>query len=108
MSCASPVTIGSTYRWTPLDSTGTRVGFRKDDVIWDLTGATVSILFEDPGGNVSTFTATVDDATNGKAYYDNLTTLFDEAGVWTRTWKVVQGSITILYDPIEFTVVASP
>ena len=109
MSC-DPLTVGSTYRFKPDGDS-----ILKDGAIWDLTGATVSIIFErtDVGdelldGTSFTRTATVSNAAAGEAYYDCLTTDLDVAGIWSRAWKVVQGSITITHEPVAFEVIDSP
>lgn len=82
------ITKGSTHRF---ELTAT-----KDGVTWDLTGAVVTLALTDPAGNEDTYTATLSATpTNGVAYYDVATTVLDQAGTWSRVWKVVQSGVTM-------------
>jgi len=101
-----PVVVGSTYLWSPT--------FLKDGAIYDLTGATATVNFLDPNGNVYTFTMVIPTPTNGKALYQNLTSLFTIVGEsgsqfaqWYRSYKVVVGSVVLESAPIPFPVYKS-
>jgi hypothetical protein len=95
--------VGETRRWEINES-----GVTKDDEIWDLTGATVTLGLRDPSGNVSENSATVDDGPAGLAHYTTLTTDLDEAGWWKRSWKVSKGGVVLESPPISFRVYAAP
>src|SRR5262245_22708921 len=102
-----PLVVGGTYRLSPggENPAGTLTALRKDGATWDLTGATVTLQLKDPSGNVTgPFTATVSSPSGGIAFYDLLTTDLDEAGVWYVKWKVVQGSLSLPSEWIEFRV----
>lgn len=84
----SAITKGSTHRF--------QLSALKDGVTWDLTGATVTLSLTDPENNEATYTATLSATpTNGIAYYDVATTVLDQAGTWSRVWKVIQSGVTM-------------
>lgn len=67
---------------------------------WDLSGASVWILFTDPQGVTTPQVATV---ANGGAKYPFW--LADQVGTWSRAWKIQQSATTQISQPIEFRVV---
>ena len=95
-----PLTIGSTYRF--------RLVAKKDGVTWDLTAATISLLFRKPDGTSLTGSATVTDGPGGVAEYVCSTTDLDIIGGWRLSWKVVAGVIVQSSLPIPFSVQAAP
>ena len=97
---SSVLTLASTYRMKLVAT--------KDGEVWDLTAATVTLLLRDPSGNATTKAASLLVAADGTAYYDTLTTDLDEVGVWSRAWRVVQGSVDVTSVPTLFTVVRAP
>lgn len=94
------VTVGSQYRFL-----GT---LTKDGAVWDLTGATVQLLFKKPDATTVTKTATILSAAAGQVYYDSAAADLDQAGNWTRSWKVTISSVVDYTLPVQFTVVAAP
>lgn len=106
-----PLVVGGTYRLSPggENPEGTLTALLKDGVTWDLTSATVSLLLKKPDGTTLTRSASIAaPATAGIAYYDTLTTDLDVAGIWHRSWKIVQAPITLYTSSIEFEVTAAP
>jgi hypothetical protein len=93
---------GSTYRF--------KLTATKDGAVWDLTGATVTLLLRKPDATQETKSASLLVAASGTAYYDSLTTDLAAAdrGRWWRAWRVVQGSIDVTGDEIDFVVAVSP
>ncbi len=78
---------------------------RLNNVVWDITGATVLIYIRDPDGNWdSPFTATIDDGPAGHAEYTVPTTTFDDNGTWVIQWKFSKAGIVKWSDQIEFEV----
>lgn len=104
---ATPLTLGSTYQHLSKDLV-TGLGIKKNGVVWDLTGATVSVIFERPDETEFTRVATITDAANGLASYTNPAGELDVIGTWTKCWQVVQGSISIRSLPETFLVKDSP
>lgn len=78
------IRVGSTHRFAVAGQT-------KDGVPWDLTGATVRLLFKKPDGTVVGFAGTVD--APGGYHCDCDASLFDVEGQWQREWKVSDGTI---------------
>jgi hypothetical protein len=99
MAYGQIITVGSTHRFRPLS------GFKKDGVVWDITGATVTIIFTKPDGTQVTKSATLVTPGSGIAEYVTLTADFDVAGTWYYKWRVVQGSVDLATEPIPFAVV---
>src|SRR5262245_36180002 len=97
---AEALTKNSTYEWF-LTAT-------KDGVVWDLTGATVTLLLLDPDGTTATKSASLVVPASGTAKYVGTTTDLPKAGNWSRAWRVVQGVIDVTGLPIPFTVIKSP
>lgn len=95
MSCSScsgqivdePVVIGGTYYWL--------LTAYKDDVIWDLTGATITHYFQKPDRTIKSYSAIILVATDGTAYQINPSSTFDSVGVWKHSWKILQSGIEI-------------
>lgn len=81
------ITKGSTHRFQ-LTAT-------KDGVVWDLTGATVTLYLIDTAGVQTNYTATISDPTAGVAYYDVSTSVLNQSGQWARAWRVVQSGVTL-------------
>lgn len=79
---------------------------------WDLTGATVTILFRSPAGVQTEKTATILDAAAGLArYLTGTTDLVCEARRrerWTFCWRVRQSPIDERTLPVPFLLVSSP
>lgn len=94
------LTVGSQYRF--LDT------LTKDKRLWDLTGATVTIYFKRPDGTTFSQSASLFSATVGQVNYDCSTSDLNQAGNWTRSWKVVLGGVTDYTEPVQFSVLASP
>ncbi len=81
---------------------------QKDEVVWDITGATVTLVFRKPNGVTVTKSATITNGVAGLAEYTTLTTDLDVISTWSRAWNVVLGSIDIRSEPISFNVIDSP
>ena len=96
----SALVTGSQYRFM---ATLTRNGS-----VWDLTGATVTLSFKRPDATTTSKSASLLSAAAGQVNYDSETTLFDQAGTWTRSWTITLASITYKTVPIQFTVVSAP
>lgn len=96
----SSLTVGSQYRF--------RATLTKDGMVWDLTGATITLNFKKPDGSTSTRSASLLVASSGQVYYDSTVADLDQAGEWRRSWKVNLGGIISLTVPVRFTVVESP
>lgn len=78
---------------------------------WDLTGATVNLIFRSPAGVEASKTATLTDAAAGEARYT--TAITDLAPTarrerWTRCWRIRQGDVDERSLPIPFWLVRSP
>lgn len=90
----------------PKFTTGSTHTFRleatKDEVTWDITGATVTLRLFDPSGNSADYTATLTTPTSGIADYTVATSVLDEVGNWKRQWKVVQSGVTLWSRKIDF------
>jgi hypothetical protein len=87
------------------------VAITRDGEAWDLTGATVSVIFRGPDGTEVTKAATITDAAAGEATYVTATTDLvptKRRERWTRSWKVVQGGTNRRSLPIPFVLVAAP
>ena len=82
---------------------------KKNDLTWDISGATVELYLRDPSGNWSTaYSATVTSGADGEAQYSAATTVLDEAGTWFRQWKVSVSGIVKYSDGQEFEVLPAP
>lgn len=81
---------------------------KKDGVTWDITGATVTLIFRKPDGTTSTKIATITSGVGGLAEYTTLTTDLDVISTWSRAWNIVLGSIDVRSEPIAFSVINSP
>lgn len=98
---SNPLTVGSQYRFEAT--------LTKDGSPWDLTGATVTLYFKRPDGTTFSKTGSLlNSGLNGQVYYDCTTTDLDQAGNWTRAWKIVVGGVTDYATPVQFTVLAAP
>lgn len=95
------LTLNSTYRF--------KLAARKDNAVWDLTGASVYLLMQLPDGTSISRVGTILVAADGTAKYDSLTTgdLTIE-GRYLRSWRVVQGGVDIASTPTPFWVLARP
>ena len=100
VTTADALTVGSTYDFI--------LNAKKDGVTWNITGATVTVVFRKPDASQVTRSATVTDGPNGVAAYAGTTTDLDVIGGWRRTWRVVLGAIDLRYIPIPFSVQAAP
>lgn len=95
------LTVGSQYRF--------QAALKKNGLVWDLTGATVTLEFKRPDGTTFSRSASLLNATAGVVYYDSAVADLDVAGTtWTRAWKVTLNSKVNYTTPIGFTVVSSP
>lgn len=74
----------------------------KDGVVWDITGAAVSLWLTDPAGTEAEKTATVTDGPAGLAAYTTLETDFDRRGTWLRQWCVGVGGVVQWWTPQSF------
>ena len=93
-----PIVVGDTVSFQTTVEKG-------DGVIWDLTGAAVTILFQDPsGGTHGPFTATITDPTNGIASYQVSSALLNMVGDWTRQWNIQQTGLNFWSKEIMFSV----
>ena len=102
----APLVAGGTYRLSPAASAGQ--GVTKDGVTWDLSSATVTLCLVKPDGTAVEKSATVTDGPRGQASYTTTTSDLDTPGVWRRSWKIVDGDVTLETPPIRFSVVDSP
>ena len=95
---AEPVyVVGNTHKF--------KLTAQKDGSTWNLTSATVTLQLVNPStGAVSNKAATLDTPASGIASYTTTTSDLGVAGEWKRYWKVVDGSVTLTYGPIYFTV----
>ena len=84
------------------------LGMKKDGVVLNLTGATVTLLMRDPSGTLHTKAATITSASDGNVRYDTAVTDIITPGPWRRAWRVQKGNLDLISLPISFTVVASP
>jgi hypothetical protein len=93
-------TVGSTYDFTLTAS--------KDGSPWELSLAAVQLLLRKPDGTFVSKDATLINGPAGTAHYVNLTTDLDLAGAWSRAWKITDGPVVQISEPISMKVVASP
>lgn len=92
--------LGSTYNF--------KLTAKKDGVVWNITSATVNLYLKKPTGTILTKTATVTSGSSGIAEFTCSTSDLDTAGIWSRSWKVTEGSTVQESAPILFVVVDSP
>jgi hypothetical protein len=95
------IVAGNTYRFTPNET-----GVLKDGAIWDLTGATVTLILTDPANVETRHVATLTAPTAGLAEYLSLVTDIVAVGQWLRKWRIVQGAIDVTSPAVPFFVVA--
>ena len=96
---ADPVyIIGNTHKFL--------LAAEKDGLTWDLSSATVTLIFVKPDWSQVTKSATLVSGPAGTAQYTTLTTDLDQSGKWRRFWRVVDGSVDLRYGPILFDVLA--
>lgn len=95
------LTVGSQYRF--------QATITKNGLLWDLTSATVVIYFKRPDGTTFNQTGALLSATNGQVNYDCTTSDLNQAGSWTRSWKITDsgGKVTNTI-PVQFTVLSTP
>lgn len=100
------VTCGSTKQFKLTASIDRGAGF----VIWDLTSATVTVLFTKPDGTSLTALATVTDGPAGVAIHLNAASFFVAADVgdWRLAWMVEDSGVVEVSLPEFFTVIVSP
>lgn len=107
MPVIQPVVVGGTYDWflNPAQiNTETAPGvFGK----WDITGATVTITFINPSGQGTSFSATIVSGSAGTAHYINAGSLFNVAGQWGYSWRVVLSGTILESQIINFMVFPS-
>lgn len=81
------------------------VELRKDGVPWDLSTASATLYLTHPNGTRTTHVGSIDSpATDGVAYFECEDDTLDEAGVWWRHWKIVDGTVEEYTDPVLFVV----
>lgn len=83
-------------------------GLKKDGVVYDLTGATVTLLLRDPAGTLHTKSATIVSGPLGSVRYDTTTSDITTPGQWKRAWRVVHNGLDLISLPVSFVVVTSP
>jgi hypothetical protein len=91
-----PLTVGSqkTFQLAPL----------LDEIPWDLTGGSASLILSDPNNSITTITATIANRGAVASW-----TVAGTAGRWTRTWKATDAAGDVQYSvPIPFDVVTAP
>lgn len=68
----------------------------KNSVVYNIAGATVTYLYEKPGGTTGTWTATIDNAATGITSYTTTSASdLDTVGRWEVQAKVVLGGGTL-------------
>lgn len=87
--------LGSTYDFES-DADGVRT---TDGELWDLTGATVTLIFRRPAGTYFERTATVVSVPLARVRYTSTTSDLDAEGNWQRAWRVVQGAVDVTLTP---------
>lgn len=98
---AESLTLGSTYRFK------SKTPIRKDGDVWDLAGASVELRFKRP--DLSTLVVPITGILpDGNVYYDGTIGTLNQLGQWTRSWRVLQGSIDIKSLPVRFLVEPAP
>lgn len=81
----------------------------KNGVVWDLSGATVTIFFQQPDGiNLAGKPATILVPAAGTASYVTTTTDITIPGQWYVCWQVSQAGVVINSKPIPIFVVDVP
>lgn len=93
-------TVGSTYDFT-LTAT-------KDGAPWDLSLAAVDLLLKKPDGSVVDKPAALLDGPGGVAHYTSTPADLDAAGQWSRAWRIVDGAVVQISEPIPMKVLDSP
>jgi hypothetical protein len=111
MPLPQPIVVGGTYDWflNPATiNTETAPGVFGP---WNITGAAVTITFmyfpngiNAPSNPGISFSATITTGTNGQAHYINSTSLFNIAGQWGYSWKVVQSGTVLESNIFSFMV----
>lgn len=84
-----PIIVGNTVKF--------RLLAKKDGVVWDLTGATVSLYLLKPDGStvLGPYVATIDDGPAGDASYQVSESVLDTAGPWALQFKVSKSGIVL-------------
>lgn len=100
------VVVGGTYDWFLNPATINTEAAPHVFGAWDLTGATVTISFISPTGVGQHFTASLL-AARGTARYINTTALFNVAGDWGISWKIVQSGVVLESQILTFRVYPS-
>lgn len=98
----------------PYYATGGTYKFRatitKDGAVWDLTAATVTIVFVPPYSAAEfSKTVTKENAAGGIVYYvtaAGLTPDLDVAGQWKLYFHILDGTLDLTTEPYEFSVFA--
>ncbi len=109
-----PVVVGGTYDWF-LNAAFINTEAAPDVFgPWDITSASVTISFMYYGNGVNAsptfsvhFAATIVSPTGGTAHYINSTSLFNIAGDWGMSWKVVNAGAVLETEISFFKVKAS-
>lgn len=98
MSPGTGMKAGKTYRMRLIASI--------DGAVWNITGATVTLILKDQDGNVTEKTANITSASDGTAEYT--TTITDlTAGTWELSWEVSQSGVVLESETEEFQVAES-
>ena len=87
-------------------TTGSTVVFRleakKDQVIWDITGATVVLRLIKPNETEMNLSATIINGPAGIAEYQATTLDLDAEGTWSRAWEVSLSGVILWSKRREF------
>lgn len=92
-----PIVVGNTHNF--------KLTAKKDGVIWDISGATITLSLRKPDGTIlSPFSASITNGPLGLANYQVADTVLDTAGDWARQWKVEKSGVELKTKIIPFTV----
>ncbi len=110
-----PIVVGGTYDWFLNPAS---INTRSAPGVygaWDISGATLTITFlfyangpdAAPTAPGQHFTPTILSGPAGTAHYINTAALFNTAGTWGVSWKIVLGGTVLESDVFFFKVKAS-
>lgn len=86
------------------DTTLFELNALRNGVVWDITGATVTLKFKKPDGTVLSVAPIVTDGPNGVAQYNAPTSVLDARGDWIRQWTVTKSGVILSSRQIHFNV----
>lgn len=85
-----------------------QITITKSGAQWNLTGATVTFLFQKPSGSYVAKAATAEDADKGVySYVSDSASVFDETGEWKVHPKVAVGSSVYYGGVVRFPVMVN-